>query len=80
MKLGGFHIAVLNHAHPVLKILAKACLMGFEARGVGRLEPKPRAGGFGSGTDCLGLVIAEVIHDDDVAEPQGPNELFFGIG
>ena len=54
--------------------------MRIEVREVGRSELKPRAGGFGSGTDCLGLVISEVIHDDDVAEPQGPNELFFGIG
>lgn len=60
--------------------MAKACLMGFEARGVGRLEPKPRAGRFGSSAPGLGFVTAEVVHDDNVTGPQGPNELLFDIG
>ena len=54
--------------------------MRIEVREVGRQLPKPHAGGFGSGTQGLGFVTAEVVHDDDVTEPQGPNELFFGIG
>ena len=54
--------------------------MGFEARGVGRRKPKPHAGDFGSGTHGVEFVTATVVHNDDVAGPQGPDELLFGIG
>ena len=54
--------------------------MRFEARGVGRQKPKPHADGFGGGTHGLGFVTAEVAPNDDIAGPQGPNELLFGIG
>lgn len=65
-------------AHPVFD-LGKGLFDRIEVGRVWRQEPEPGSGGFEDVTDGLGLVRAEIVHDDDVARPQDRNELLLDI-
>lgn len=74
-----FSIAFLGQSHPVLD-LCEGLLDGIQVRGVGRQEPEAGAGRPYGGADSLGFMASEIVHDDDVARPQGFDQELFDIG
>ncbi len=69
----------LSLAHPVFD-LGEGLLDRIEVWRVGRQIPEPGAGSFDHLPDGRRLMTSEVIHDDDIAGLQHPDELLLDIG
>ena len=65
-----FDVSALGEAHPVFD-LGEGLLDRIEVWGIGRQEPQPCPGDADDLADGLGLVAAEIVHDDNVAGAQG---------
>jgi len=71
--------SLLGHSHPVFD-LGKDLFDRIEVGRVRRQEPQSCAGRVDDPADSCGLVGAEIVHDDDVAGPEGGQEDLLDIG
>ncbi len=74
-----FDGSLVGVAHPMLD-LGEGLLDRVEIGRVWRQEPEPCAGGPDGMTDGCGFMTAQIVHDHDVAKPQGWEQLLTNIG
>ena len=74
-----FYGPLLGVAHPMLD-LGEGLLDRVEIGRVWRQEPEPCAGRPDGMTDGCGFVATQIVHDHDVAGPQGWEQLLTNIG
>ena len=74
-----FDGSLLGVSHPMLD-LGESLLDRVEIGRIWRQEPEPCAGGPDGLTDGCGFMAAQIVHDHDVAGPQGREQLLTNIG
>ncbi len=74
-----FHSPLLRRSHPVFDF-GECLLDGVEVWRVWRQEPKPRASRPDRFAHSAGFMAAKIVHDDDIARPEGWNQLLIHIG